>query len=253
MATLAIDDTGGVFPRDHTEGLDYTLNWSLVNSGVTPRGKTFRNLASADLVAHSSFEADQNEALHIESFEVPYDVFTLGEGGKTRRHFRRALKQATSHLSSNSGVFVSDGAASGSKIRAICDTPEMALFYRHLLRNHQGAAEDFDSEVVVYHARSLKLDADDQLKLGIPSSSFLFSNPAEKTMVIIGEVPTSLVYSSLQQLIGGGEREVSFMGEYEDVDRANLRTKAGDLVEKLEAGQQSVYRHTRPKPSSPSE
>lgn len=250
MATLAIDDTGGAFPRDNTEGLSYAFNWSLVDTGVTPRGKTFRNLASADLVSHSTFETDKNDALHIESFEVPYDVFTLGEGGKTRRHFRRALKQATSHLSTNSGVFVSDGAASGAKVRAICDTPEMALFYRHLLRNHEGDASDFESDVVVYHTRSLKLDADDQIKLGIPSSSFLFSNPAEKAMVIIGEVPTSLVYSSLQQLIGGGEREVAFLGEYEDVERGNLRTRPGDLVEKLEAGQQSLYRHTRPTPSA---
>lgn len=49
----------------------------------------------------------------------------------------------------------------------------------------------------------------------------------QKAMVIIGEVPTSLVYSSLQQLIGGGEREVAFLGEYEDVERGNLRTRPG--------------------------
>ena len=52
------------FPRE-TEGLDYSLNWSLADDGVTPHGEAFRNASLTRLLMHSSGSLSKSKAIDV--------------------------------------------------------------------------------------------------------------------------------------------------------------------------------------------
>eukprot|EP01083_Nonionella_stella_P036383 99272_1 len=235
--TLAIDDTGGLYPRNGQHGIDYDLNWSLAKHRVTPFGKAFRNLTRAKLIAHSGFKRDKNKALVVVRNEIPFDELTVDVKGMTRKHFGRALREVRKHLSNHLGIFIQDGKI-GVNVRSVSDNPNDALFFSHLLDCKVQQVGRFQAGVTVYNASQRKFDKDDQLKFGIPSSNFIFSDIEKKLLLVVGTVPTVSVESALSRLVGSALKlnsETSVVGE------KTAETQKFDYVEQTG----SVLRWTR--------
>lgn len=66
------------FPRERP-GLDYSLNWSLADDAITPRGDAFRNAEVNQIIMASAGKVDGNKGLLGALNTKPLKVFATDE------------------------------------------------------------------------------------------------------------------------------------------------------------------------------
>ena len=133
----AVSGAFGVFPREN-EGNNYSVNWSLTEEGVVPKGDAFRNARLGVLNSRLSAKvADGKVEVKSPAYTGKYEVV---EAGDTISHdeFEALLKAQQEHLSSGMDLFVEDGAICASTVgrlgvRVVTDSAASALIARSML------------------------------------------------------------------------------------------------------------------------
>lgn len=126
-----------IFPREE-EGNIYMHNWSMVEDGVVPVGKAFRNARLSVITNAMGVKASDTT---ISASKPSYaGKFAMKESGDNMSHeeFSQLLSAQQQHLSTSANLFVEDAAlgVNGSVrqgARIICDDPAVALIARNLL------------------------------------------------------------------------------------------------------------------------
>lgn len=150
------------FPREQP-GLDYSLNWSLADDDVTPRGRAFRNADQDTLldhlvgkvadsgVAECGLGSDPAAPLYCTDEAEGFVVADIDE-------FEERFEKLKESFSAQPNLFVEDGAvgsdrASEIRVRVITDSANYALFFRNMLsRVPLKDAQTFPRPLTVYIA-----------------------------------------------------------------------------------------------------
>ena len=127
----------GVFPRE-AEGNVYSVNWSLTEEGVVPKGDAFRNARVALLTSRLSTKvADGKVDVKSPAYTGKYEIV---EAGDTISHddFEALLEAQQGYLSSGIDLFVEDGAICASTadrlgVRVVTDSAASALIAKSML------------------------------------------------------------------------------------------------------------------------
>ena len=133
----AVSGAFGVFPREN-EGNNYSVNWSLTEEGVVPKGDAFRNARLGVLNSRLSAKvADGKVEVKSPAYTGKYEVVEAGDS-ISHDEFEALLKAQQEHLSSGMDLFVEDGAICASTVgrlgvREVTDSAASALIARSML------------------------------------------------------------------------------------------------------------------------
>lgn len=125
------------FPRE-SPGNTYSVNWSLVDSGVIPVGNCFHNLKTDSLLKYIT-QASKKDPYDLSSVRVD-QVGRYVEAGDsiTHQEFASLLSNCQGALSSGADLFVEDGATGSHPsfrlgVRVVTDRPSLALALRYMM------------------------------------------------------------------------------------------------------------------------
>eukprot|EP00899_Mesostigma_viride_P020532 jgi/Mesvir1/28480/Mv15900-RA.1 len=183
-----------LFPREGA-GVNYTLNWALVQTGVAPAGLVHRNLKANVLVSDHGAVAEQ--AASNDAFPVfAHGATSAGAATIKKGKFGKLLKDVSAHLSSRPSLYLHDGAvgsapATSAPVRGITDAPSAALALQGVLTPApltKVAASAFP--VTLYAAQAMSPSAAEAY--GLPASAskgFVALDVERRAVVVVGNVP----------------------------------------------------------------
>ena len=135
--STAVSGAFGVFPREN-EGNVYSVNWSLTEEGVVPKGDAFRNARLGVLTSRLSAKvADGKVDVKSPVYTGKYEVMEAGDS-ISHEAFEALLGAQQDYLSSGVDLFVEDGAICASNsgrlgVRVVTDSAASALIARSML------------------------------------------------------------------------------------------------------------------------
>jgi hypothetical protein len=236
------------FPRER-RGLDYSLNWSLADDMVTPRGDAFRNADVLELLMHSKGQVDAARALHVpfQPAKVAHAMTdeVAGVDVMDIDAYETLLGSVRDGLSTADNLFVHDGAVGSHRsgevrVRVITDSADYALFFRNVLNTVPiGHPDAFQRPIVVYALTNTSMPAalasdvdPDALKATVVSVGTPdFASLQDAIAATVGQVlanPDVLSAPSGGPLMQAARRD-GLLGDYYGVKDSGVHVPSGPV------------------------
>mmetsp|Transcript_964 Transcript_964/g.1248 ORF Transcript_964/g.1248 Transcript_964/m.1248 type:complete len:386 (+) Transcript_964:51-1208(+) len=124
-----------VFPKER-EGLEYKLNWSLADDGITPTGDAYGNIKLTTLKKKLGLKV--GDSTLETSLTATSSKFQEAGNSVSFEEFDVKKASVTEYLSSGVDLFVEDGAAGSFRgstvgVRVVTDDPIFAMVSKNLL------------------------------------------------------------------------------------------------------------------------